>query len=58
LNRPIFDLANNKPILSFPIIGKSLGAGFNLIALAEIATTSNLKTNRGQVFQFGFNKNF
>lgn len=57
--RPIFDLANNKTdfVLS-PIIGKSLGGGFNLIALAEIATTSNLKTNRGQVYQFGFNKNF
>jgi Putative MetA-pathway of phenol degradation len=57
--RPIFDLANHKTdFVISPIIGKSLGAGFNLIALAEIATTSNLQKNRGQVFQFGFNKNF
>lgn len=57
--RPIFDLGNNKTdfVLS-PIIGKSLGAGFNLIALAEFAATENLKNNRGQVYQFGFNKNF
>jgi Putative MetA-pathway of phenol degradation len=57
--RPVFDLTNNKTdfVLS-PIIGKSLGGGFNLIALAEIATTNNLKTNRGQVYQFGLNKNF
>jgi hypothetical protein len=57
--RPVFDLTNNKTdfVLS-PIIGKSLGGGYNLIALAEIATTNNLKTNRGQVYQFGFNKNF
>lgn len=57
--RPIFDLTNNKTdFVISPIIGKSLGGGFNLIALAEIATTNNLKTNRGQVYQFGFNKNF
>lgn len=57
--RPIFDLTNNKTdFVISPIIGKALGAGFNLIVLAEIATTSNLRNNRGHLYQVGFNKNF
>jgi hypothetical protein len=57
--RPIFDLANNKTdFVISPITDKALGAGFNLIFLAEIATTENLRRSRGHIFQFGFNKNF
>jgi hypothetical protein len=57
--RPIFDLENNKTdwVIS-PVFGKALGNGFNLITLVEIALTDNLKTNRGSLFQLGFNKNF
>ena len=57
--RPIFDLASKKTdFVISPIIGKALGAGFNLIGLAEIALTENLRNNRGQIFQLGVNKNF
>lgn len=57
--RPIFDLENKKTdwVIS-PVFGKALGNGFNLITLVEIALTDNLKTNRGSLFQLGFNKNF
>jgi hypothetical protein len=57
--RPIIDLTNQKTdwIIS-PIIGKALGKGFNLIGLAEIVLTDNLKTIRGPLYQIGFNKNF
>jgi hypothetical protein len=41
-----------------PIIGKSLGGGFNLIALSEVPARRNYKVSRGILFQFGFNKNF
>lgn len=57
--RPIIDLANNQTdFIISPILGKSLGGGFNLITLAEIVTTNNLRTNRGHLFQIGFNRNF
>jgi hypothetical protein len=57
--RPIFDLENKKIdwVIS-PVFGKALGKGFNLITLVEIVLTDNLKTNRGSLFQVGFNKNF
>ena len=41
-----------------PIIGKSLGAGFNLIGLMEIPTKKTTLDNRGVLYQIGFNKNF
>jgi hypothetical protein len=57
--RFIFDLANGKTdFLISPIVGKSLGAGFNLIGLLEIPVTSNFRNTRGTLYQFGFNKNF
>jgi Putative MetA-pathway of phenol degradation len=57
--RPVFDLGNNNTDLVIsPIIGKSLGAGFNLIGLIEIPLTSNLRNTQGTLYQFGFNKNF
>ncbi|HSR37642.1 MAG TPA: transporter [Phnomibacter sp.] len=57
--RPSFDLENHKNdfVLS-PIVGKALGAGFNLIFLAEIAFTENRRNTWGHVYQIGFNKNF
>lgn len=57
--RPIFDVENKKTDwLISPIIGKALGKGYNLITLVEIVLTDNLRTNRGSLFQLGFNKNF
>lgn len=43
-----------------PIVGKALGAGFNLIGILEIPVTSQNKNanNTGILFQCGFNKNF
>jgi hypothetical protein len=57
--RPIFDFGNHTTdfILS-PIVGKSLGGGFNLIGLVEIPLTDNFREVRGTLYQFGFNKNF
>lgn len=57
--RPVFDLGNKRTdFVISPIIGKSLGGGFNLVFLGEIALTNNMQNTRGQVYQFGFNKNF
>jgi hypothetical protein len=57
--RPIFDFGNNTfDLIISPIIGKSLGAGFNLIGLAEFPVTNAYKKNKGILYQFGFNKNF
>ncbi len=41
-----------------PIIGKSMGAGFNLIGLFELPTDQSSINSRGILFQIGFNKNF
>jgi hypothetical protein len=57
--RPVFDLENkNTDFIISPILGKSLGAGFNLLFLAEFPLTNNLRNARGITWQFGFNKNF
>jgi hypothetical protein len=57
--RPIFDLTNESfDLILSPIIGKSLGGGFNLIVLAEFPTNETTIKNRGNLYQFGFNKNF
>jgi Putative MetA-pathway of phenol degradation len=57
--RPIFDFGNNTvDFIISPIIGKSLGAGFNLIVLAEIPVTNSYRDNKGILYQLGFNKNF
>ena len=57
--RPVIDFTNDKTyfVLS-PIIGKALGGGFNIIALAEIPMTKETKDAFGAIYQFGFNKNF
>lgn len=57
--RPVFDFSNkNFDLILSPIIGKSLGGGFNLIGLAEFPTNDNTIKTRGNLYQFGFNKNF
>lgn len=57
--RPVFDFTNNNfDLILSPIIGKSLGGGFNLIGLAEFPTNDNTIKTRGNLYQFGFNKNF
>jgi hypothetical protein len=57
--RPIIDFGNDKvDFVISPIIGKSLGGGFNLIVLGEFPLTNNIHNARGIVWQFGFNKNF
>lgn len=57
--RPIFDLTHDSfDLVLSPIVGKALGGGFNLIVLAEFPTNENTIKNRGNLYQFGFNKNF
>jgi hypothetical protein len=57
--RTIFDFENNMfDLILSPIIGKSLGAGFNLIGLMEIPTKRETIDTRGILYQIGFNKNF
>lgn len=57
--RPVLDLGNeNTDLILSPIIGKSVGGGFNIILLSELPVTENYRNTRGNMFQFGFNKNF
>lgn len=57
--RTIYDFGNKKfDLILSPIVGKSLGGGFNLIALMEIPTKPSTIDNRGILYQIGFNKNF
>jgi hypothetical protein len=57
--RPVIDLTNDSfDVILSPIIGKALGGGFNLIVLAEFPTNETTIKNRGNLYQFGFNKNF
>lgn len=57
--RTIIDFENNNfDLILSPIIGTSLGAGFNLIGLIELPTRKATLDNRGILYQIGFNKNF
>jgi len=57
--RLIYDFENKSfDFIVSPIIGKSLGAGFNLIGLMEIPTKESTIDSRGILYQIGFNKNF
>ncbi|WP_341908450.1 hypothetical protein [Fluviicola taffensis] len=57
--RTIIDFGNrNFDLIISPIIGKSVGAGFNIIGLMEIPTKKSTIDNRGVLYQIGFNKNF
>ncbi len=57
--RTIFDFGfDTFDFIIAPIIGKSLGGGFNLIGLMELPTKRSSIDTRGVLFQLGFNKNF
>jgi hypothetical protein len=57
--RPVIDLKRGTVELFFsPILGKSLGGGFNLIGLAEIPLVLTDPGTRTILYQIGFNKNF
>jgi len=57
--RPVFDFGNdNFNFIVSPIIGKALGAGFNLLYLMEIPTKAATLDSRGILYQFGLNKSF
>ncbi len=57
--RTIIDFETNTfDFILSPIVGKSLGAGFNLIGLMEIPTKQSTIDSRGILYQIGFNKNF
>jgi hypothetical protein len=57
--RPIIDFTNDHVnLILSPIIGRALGGGFNIIALAEIPVTQATNDALGTVYQFGFNKSF
>lgn len=57
--RPIVDLNNGAfDFIVSPIVGKSLGKGYNLVLLSEVPTKRSTIDNRGVMFQLGFNKSF
>ena len=57
--RPVFDYANDTADLMLsPIVGKAIGAGFNLLALVEFPTSSSAKAQRGNLYQVGLQKAF
>ena len=57
--RTVIDFENNTfDLILSPIIGRALGAGYNLIGLMEIPTKQSTIDSRGLLYQIGFNKNF
>ncbi|MCA0133324.1 hypothetical protein [Winogradskyella alexanderae] len=57
--RIINDFENNNFDLVFsPIIGKSLGGGFNITSVAEFPIKRETLDNRGLLISFGITKNF
>lgn len=57
--RPMVDLNTGEfSMIVSPIIGKSLGGGFNLLVLSEIPVTETLFNNRGVMIQLGVSKSF
>ncbi|NIF07441.1 hypothetical protein F3J23_18635 [Chryseobacterium sp. Tr-659] len=57
--RPSYDFENKSfDLIISPIVGKSLGGGFNLIGLMEVPVKKETIDQRGILFQVGFNKNF
>lgn len=57
--RPIVDFTNQRTsmVLS-PIIGRSIGGGFNLIFLMEYPLSAKDRDYPGVLYQVGFNKSF
>lgn len=57
--RPIYDFTNKSfDLVISPIIGKSLGGGFNLVFLADIPTTKSGMLSKGATYQLGVTKSF
>lgn len=57
--RPMYNFENKKfDLIISPLVGKSLGGGFNLIILGEIPTNKETIDDKGVLVQLGFNKNF
>lgn len=57
--RPVYDVVNNKfDFIISPIIGKSLGEGYNLIFIAEIPTAKDSFKNKGAIYQFVLSRSF
>jgi hypothetical protein len=57
--RPVFDLGNDvTDVVLSPIVGKAVGGGFNVLALAEFPTSSKARALRGNLFQVGIQKAF
>jgi len=57
--RPIYNFQNEEfDFIISPIIGKALGAGFNLVFISEIPTKQSTIDSKGVLYQVGFNKNF
>ena len=55
--RPVFDFANDiTDVVLSPIVGKALGAGFNVLPLAEFPTGSKARELRGNLYQVGLQK--
>lgn len=53
------DFGNNRfDFVIAPILGKSLGGGFNITSVAEFPTKRETIENRGILIQFGITKNF
>jgi len=57
--RIVHDFVNDNFNLIFsPIIGKSIGGGYNLGTVLEFPTKKETIDNRGILFQIGITKNF
>lgn len=57
--RPAYDFTGKRfEMIISPLIGKSLGGGFNLIAMAELPVTKATADTRGFSYLLGFNMNF
>ncbi len=57
--RPIYDITNKQfSMYLSPIVGKTLGGGFNLIAMAEIPLNKSTMQKAGATYIIGFNRVF
>lgn len=57
--RPGYDFTGKRfEMIISPLIGKSLGGGFNLITMAELPATKTTANTRGYSYLLGFNMNF
>lgn len=57
--RPVYDFGTkNFDVVLGPIIGKSLGAGYNLVFLSDIPTNKANLHSKGAIYQLGITKTF